>query len=195
MRKIAFIGIPGSGKTTLTRRLATELSLNHNVEIIEEFARSYISKLGGIESVTEQFLITEKQIQREEHIKADILITDSPVFQGFNYLNDLISDSKKDSFYVTEIFKRIYEYNIESPYDIVFHIPPDIKPNKDGVRPDLHFDREWRQRANTVMKALPFIFGCKIVHEIKDKNIDKRIQECEAVIATHLYKNEKKSKE
>jgi nicotinamide riboside kinase len=86
MLRVGICGVPGSGKTSLSRALAVACrgvdQLKH-VELVNEYARRYISKHGQIESIFEQYRILEKQLEWEDSVcndKLDIMITDSPIF-------------------------------------------------------------------------------------------------------------------
>jgi GTPase SAR1 family protein len=64
--KIGIVGVPGSGKTTLARALASKcrsIDRLKNVELVSEYARRYISKHGSISSMSEQYRILEKQAE------------------------------------------------------------------------------------------------------------------------------------
>lgn len=176
--KIGLLGLPGCGKTTLARLVAVELSKTNIVEVVDEFARLYLAKFGSITSPAEQYVILEKQIQREMDTKAEILITDSPVILGFNYVIDYSSNSDKDIFYVGEIFKRLFTWITKNPYDILFYIPPVIPPKKDNIRPNQHFDEKWRYKNDVLMRAIPVLFKCNKVYELKSKSLDGRLREC-----------------
>ena len=117
MIRIGIVGVPGSGKTTLARGLAAECR-NHpelkNVELVSEYARRYISKHGKIESISEQFLILEKQIEFEDSVcndKLNIMISDSPIFLSFIYCLSLPRVSSKEIVFFNNIFKKMTKLN------------------------------------------------------------------------------------
>ena len=86
MIRIGITGVPGSGKTTLARSVASVYRNKlKRAELVSEYARRYISKHGNITFLWEQYRILEKQLEWENSVKADILISDSPVHLGFLY--------------------------------------------------------------------------------------------------------------
>ena len=57
--------------------------------------------------------------------------------------------TSKETMYVNDIFKTMNKLNNpESRYDIIFHLPPVIKPVNDGVRSKEQFDDNWRDDKN-----------------------------------------------
>jgi len=195
MIKIGFTGLPGSGKTTIVRSLAADLSKNNFVETVDEYARVYISRFDSSPSVSEQYLVTEKQMEKEELVKADILLTDSPVFLGFYYANDMATRSEKDIYYVSELFKKIQKWHSNNPYDIVFHLEPNIQPKEDGVRPSHQFDSEWRENANIAIKAYPIIFKAKNFFVIENLDIKRTIEFCKIKIDEEISRKKIKREE
>jgi len=149
MLRIGICGIPASGKTTLARALAarcSKLKKFQRIELVQEYAREYIKVYGNITSVLEQFLILEKQIEKEEVLcnnRLDILITDSPIFLGFLYSIELPKTSPKEIMFFNDIFRKMVELNYPTPrYDIIFHLCPTIKPVEDGIRSQIQFNKK-----------------------------------------------------
>ncbi|MDD5650483.1 MAG: AAA family ATPase [Candidatus Nanoarchaeia archaeon] len=178
MKRIGISGIPGSGKTTLARALASAC-IDKHVELISEYARSYISKHRSIDTIWEQIIVTSKQIEWEDSVvqQADFMITDSPIYLGFLFAMDLVLfENPKDLIAYNYLFKRLL--NLNSRYDIIFHLDPSVEPKDDGVRPDLHFDAQWRQKSNTDLLGIFKMFGQQNVVEIKEKDLDERIKKC-----------------
>lgn len=183
MIKVGISGIPGSGKSTLARALAGSFCGKKSVELVSEYAREYLSKHKKIDIIWEQLWVTEKQIEREENIvqNVEILITDSPIYLGFLFASDLVDfKNKKDLVAYNELFEKLI--NLNNRYDYIFHLNPDIKPVKDGVRPAEHFDEVWRLHANSSILSNFKVFGQDNVIEIKNDNIDERISKCLEVL-------------
>lgn len=68
---VGITGVPGAGKTTISRVLAAKCrgieSLSH-VELVQEYARRYISKHGEITNIMEQYRILRKQLEWDGHL-------------------------------------------------------------------------------------------------------------------------------
>jgi len=181
MKKIGISGVPGSGKTSLARALASSCRLDgyKNVELVSEYAREYISKHGLVESVWEQCRITDKQLEWEESVnkKADIMISDSPIYMGFLYAIELVDFSRsKDVMCYNDLFKKLTK--LSNRYDFVVHLNPDIRPVEDDVRQKLHFDENWRQESNSKLLNIFNMFGQKNVFVIINSDMDERIKTC-----------------
>lgn len=183
MYRIGFAGVPGSGKSTLARAVSAQLRSSRfsKVELVSEYARRHISKYGKIESLSEQYRVTEKQINWENSVpvsSTDLLITDSPIFLGFLYaLNLRDSSSVKDTMYLNDFYKLLNKCNINYRYDIIFFLPPVLKPVKDGVRPDLHFNEDWRTEASSGIEAIFKLFPPKHFMQINETALEKRVVE------------------
>ena len=184
MFRIGFVGVPGTGKTSTARMLSACCRRNEKferVELIAEYARRYIAKYGSIDSVVDQYKIMEKQIEWESappHKETDLIITDSPVHLGFLYVMEYDRSTQKGTMYMNDIFKRLNKVNYPTRYDIIFHLPPILKPVEDGVRKDLHFDEKWRVEADTKIKFIFEIFPPKQFITITSSDIMDRVDEC-----------------
>lgn len=184
MLRIGFVGIPGSGKTSTARGVAAFCRGHEKlrkIELIAEYARKFITEYENIDSVSEQYIVMEKQIKWEDTIpknETDLVITDSPVHLGFLYALDLRRfDNSKDTMYMNDIFERLNKLNCPQRYDIVFHLPPILKPVKDGVRPDLHFDDDWREDADMKIKFIFNLFPPKQFVTLKSVKLEDRVNE------------------
>ena len=181
---LGFVGSPGSGKTTLARALCSACRRLPNiktVELVSEYARRYISKYGPIENIFEQYRIMTKQLEWEDTVlsKYDMVITDSPIHMGFLYAIDISKKTPKDVMVFNDIFKEMTKISMPIPrYDIIFHLPPKLKPVEDGVRIEKHFDETWRQESNNIIKSIFKIFPPKKFIEIQSTDINERIEEC-----------------
>lgn len=184
MKRVGFVGVPGAGKTSTARALSAFCRGNEfkRVELVSEYARRFISKYGQMEHLAEQYRITEKQIEWEDTVpkdETDLLITDSPIFLGFLYALEYRNMEKvKDSMYINDLFKRLNKANIGYRYDLIFFLPPVLEPVKDGVRPDLHFDPNWRNQASDRIKQIFQLFPPKNFVILKEETIEKRVEEC-----------------
>lgn len=183
--KIGITGVPGAGKTTLSRALAAkcrEVPELKNVELVSEYARRYLSKHGTITSVLEQYRILEKQLEWEDSVcndKLNLMITDSPIFLGFVYCCDLPKSTSKEAMFFNDIFKKMVRINYPEPrYDLIFHLSPSLKPVDDGIRVKEHFNDLWRERADLMIKMTMNIFKPAELHIIDALDLDKRVSFC-----------------
>ena len=185
MIRLGITGVPGSGKTTLSRALAAscrEIKNLTRVELVNEYARRYISKYGDIESIFEQYRILEKQCDWEDSVcnaKLDIMITDSPIFLGFIYCTELPKDTSKEIMFFNDIFKKMVKLNNPIPrYDFIFHLDPTLEPIDDGIRKAEHFNPKWREKSNILIQATMEIFKPKRFLKISSPVLEERVSFC-----------------
>ncbi len=181
--RIAISGVPGSGKTSLSRALSAEcrrIDGLSKVELVPEYARRYIAQYGPINNVWEQVRILEKQLQWEDSVPSDhtdLLITDSPVFFSFLYCLEIGTKSQKDAMVVNDIFKKINKLNYPPRYDIIFHLPPKLKPVQDGIRDARNFDDSWRKKMDDKIHACLTVFPPKKLVVIESTSMNDRVAE------------------
>ena len=190
---VGCVGLPGSGKTTLARSMCGEcrkIPGINTVELVSEYARRYISKYGTPE-LFDQYRIMEKQIEWEDSVlnKYDLVITDSPVHQGFLYASDILKKNQKDVMIFNDIFKKLSKITLPEPrYDIIFYLPPVVKPVDDGIRLEKHLDSSWRKESDSLIKSIFKIFPPKKYIEVESTDINDRVKECTQHIKNYLTK-------
>lgn len=133
-RKIAILGGPGTGKTTLCKQLDVDYSMAGYIsDVCLEFARSYIAWYGPPKSIFEQFLLYEGQKRREEELShCDIIFCDNATI--LNYVYGLLTCDFKNPKEVYALMK-LYEWAMRDlpEYDI-FYVPREFSVEKDGIR-------------------------------------------------------------
>jgi nicotinamide riboside kinase len=150
MIKIGMVGLPSTGKTTLSQTLSSSF-LGKKVELIKEYARDYINKYGEIKEIWEQIRIANKQLAWENKVPntVDLLITDGPIFTGWAYASTMRKfNSSKEYMLINDLFKILNKHNNPLRYDIVFYLAEKFKPQSDGTRIDLHLNDNWREKMN-----------------------------------------------
>ena len=185
MIRVGIVGVPGAGKTTLARAIASRCrsikGLQH-IELVQEYARRYIAKYGNITSIFEQYRILEKQLDWEDSVcnsKLELMITDSPIFLGFNYCIDLPKTNSKEILFFNDIFKKMVKLNYpKARYDLVFHLCPSVKPIDDGIRPEQQFDEAWRTNADIMIRSIMNIFKPVEFYVLEKTRLEDRIKFC-----------------
>jgi nicotinamide riboside kinase len=183
MKIIGFVGVPGSGKSAVARGVAASAyDRIGKVELVAEYARRFITKYGSVDRVFDQYRILQKQLEWEDVVpkeETDVAITESPVHMGFLYAMEIRNpNNEKDTMYINDIFKTMNKVNCPCRYDIIFHLPPIWEPSKDGVRPEIHFDKRWREESDNKIQFIFKLFPPKIFQTITSITLDERIEEC-----------------
>ncbi|WP_347490683.1 ATP-binding protein [Desulfoscipio sp. XC116] len=133
-KKIAILGGPGTGKTTLCKQLDVEYSLAGYIsDVCLEYARTYIARYGIPASIFEQFLLYEGQKRRENELKhCDIIFCDNATI--LNYVYGLLSCDFKNPKEMYALMK-LFEWAMKDlPGYEVFYIPREFACEKDGIR-------------------------------------------------------------
>lgn len=183
MKRIGFVGVPGSGKSSVARGVAARAyDKIGRVELIAEYARRFLSKYGTVNKVSDQYKILQKQLEWEDvipEIETDVTITESPIHMGFLYALELRDrENIKDTMYINDIFKRMNKVNCPPRYDIIFHLPPIWLPSKDGVRPEKHFDKGWREESDKIIQFIFKLFPPRHFITVIPETLEDRVMEC-----------------
>lgn len=191
--RVGFVGVPGAGKTSTARGLASacrRIEGLKNVELSAEYARRYIAKYGPIQAAWEQYRILKKQLDWEEAVgSVDLILTDSPIFLSLMYAMALSNGTPKDVMVVNDLFSEMHKLNSPTPrYDIIFHLPPKVEPVKDGIRSEEQFDPTWRNKADKQLQAVFTIFTPRQFHTVEAVDREERIDECINVLQDYCAK-------
>ncbi|MFZ5597878.1 MAG: AAA family ATPase [Bacillota bacterium] len=132
-KKLAFLGGPAIGKTTLIKQLDVDYSMAGYVSsVCLEFARSYIVRYGPPTSIFEQFLLYEGQKQVENELDyCDIIFCDNATI--LSYVYGLMLCNFKDP-RETYALMKLYEWAMKDVTDYeFFYIPREFGFHSDGV--------------------------------------------------------------
>ena len=136
-RKIGFIGVPGSGKSTVAQAVQVEMGrLDCLTAVCPEYAREFINKVGPPEHVSIQQGILFKQLNREDNLaqSCDVLFCDSLIY--FSYIYGLLI-TDRDSLQQIKVLRNIYKWAVLDHlkrYDIIFYLPRQFDIVDDGCR-------------------------------------------------------------
>jgi len=137
MIKIAIMGAPSTGKTTLAKELSIHLLYRKGkqAEYIDEYARQFVAKF-GLPTIYDQFFFFEQQLKREQAIspKAEYLVTDSPFYLSYIYGSKVMDrENEKERLYFHALVERLLEH--VNDYDHVIYLPADAgRLQEDGMR-------------------------------------------------------------
>ncbi len=137
MIKVAFIGAPDSGKTTLAKMVSAKLNLKGYVPAyVHEFARDYITKYRvRPNTIAEQLYVLDVQETREREMCSDstqIMYTDSPILLSYIYAITFAKD-ERDRDMLAELYRKTLHL-LENRYDLIFFLRPFRETLADDVR-------------------------------------------------------------
>jgi nicotinamide riboside kinase len=156
MKKLAFVGTHGIGKTTLTHQTVAELKKRGvNAEFLGEIVRSCPLSINEETSQESQRWIIHSQIVKELEMKnkCDWLVCDRSIFDGYVYFFN--------KFGRDEVLEKLVLDYIKS-YDLLFLV--EINPNflkKDGIR---SVNVEFQKEIDVKIKELLEKFGISFVN-------------------------------
>ena len=135
--RIAILGGPRCGKTTLIQQLYVEMKImGLNAGCASEYSTDYLRDKGMIESIAEQYGIYLGQQKLEDDLSIfDYAITDYATFVPYIYGRYMLGNKKRTKKEI-EILKDLYYLAIRDlpKYDYIFFVPREFGYTKDGVR-------------------------------------------------------------
>lgn len=135
--RIAILGGPRCGKTTLIQQLYVELKIRGlDVGAATEYSTEYLKEKGMIETISEQYGIYLGQLRLEESLNQfDYALTDYATFVPYIYGRFMLGDKKRSQKEI-EILKDLYHLALKDlpKYDYIFFVPREFGYIQDGVR-------------------------------------------------------------
>ncbi|SHK58084.1 AAA family ATPase [Tepidibacter formicigenes] len=136
-KRIAVLGGPRCGKTTLIQHLYVEMKIaGLNVGYALEYSTEYLRDKGMIESIAEQYGIYLGQKRLEDQLEEfDYALTDYATFVPYIYGRFMLGNKKRTK-KETEILKDLYSLALQDipKYDHIIFLPREFGYVQDGVR-------------------------------------------------------------
>lgn len=136
-KRIAVLGGPRCGKTTLIQHLYVEMKIaGLNVGYALEYSTEYLKDKGMIETISEQYGIYLGQKKLEDELSTfDYALTDYATFVPYVYGRFMLG-SKARTKKEIQILKDLYCLAIEDiqNYDLIVYVPREFGYVQDGVR-------------------------------------------------------------
>ncbi|MBE0466517.1 MAG: ATP-binding protein [Candidatus Desulforudis sp.] len=169
--KVAILGGPCTGKTTLCKKLDVDYSMaGYRSNVCLEYVRDYIVRYGVPTNIFEQFLLYEGQKRREEALAyCDIIFCDNATI--LNYVYGLLScdlQNPKENYALTLLFN--WAMKDLSGYEI-FYIPREFEVMEDGVR---YQDHEAAAVLDSKIKAMLDIMN--VPYMVISGDLETRVQ-------------------
>jgi len=193
--KVAFIGVPGAGKSTVAQAVQVEMGSHACITAISpEYAREYITKNGQPEHIAIQQGILFKQLHREDTLShgVNILFSDSPVFFCYTYaLLAMDPSSRQQATIVRNLYKWAVLDNLNR-YDLLFYLPRQFDIIDDSVRSP-EFTGIIEQGMLGFLGAHKHLFSnyFEIVSEETDPQLilQDRVKQVKRIINAHIKKS------
>lgn len=135
-KRIAFIGSPGCGKSTCSAEVFVAFKkLALNTELVPEWVRRDIARIGAMQSVWEQSRVLQKHREEEMNFAEDVdfIIVDSGTLTPYFYAA-LYADKKdpRARVVVQDMYGYLLDDLYSKKYDHIFFVPR-IYTDKAGV--------------------------------------------------------------
>ena len=136
-KRIAVLGWPRCGKTTLIQHLYVEMKIaGLNAGYALEYSTEYLKDKGMIESISEQYGIYLGQKKLEDELSVfDYALTDYATFVPYIYGRFMLGNKERTKKEI-QILKDLYCLAIEDiqDYDMIVYVPREFGYIQDGVR-------------------------------------------------------------
>ena len=136
-KRIAVLGGPRCGKTTLIQHLYVEMKIaGLNAGYALEYSTEYLKEKGMIEDISEQYGIYLGQKKLEDELSVfDYALTDYATFVPYIYGRFMLGKKERSKKEI-EILKDLYSLALEDiqRYDMIVYVPREFGYVQDGVR-------------------------------------------------------------
>lgn len=127
MKKVVFVGGPGSGKSTISAEVFVELKKRGaNVELVTEWIRQDLWINGPMTTIWEQFRTYAKQREIEDSVPSNVdwVVTDSgtltPYFYAIEYCDQ---KDPRQRLVLHEMYNRLVTDIFTNRYTHIFYLP------------------------------------------------------------------------
>ena len=165
--KIAFVGIPCSGKTTVARIIASKIG----AVFIPEVARVLIEVKERPPTQSDQAFIMKMQSVLENSMRDKIMVSDVPTFINSLYYRYYFGE--------TDEYKKLYALAKNHKYDLIFKLSP-LPYIDDGIRYQTSEDLE---EIDTMIDEYQEDFGRFIY--VTPTDINERVEFIMKEVAKH----------
>jgi|ERR1035437_2489435 nicotinamide riboside kinase len=187
MIKIAFVGAPGSGKTTISTQVFSELKIKgFRTEHVHEWIRNDIQKHGAMTSIWEQYRTRQHQKDLEDAVPETIeyCILDGgiilPYFYSVLYANPT---EPRQRLVLQDMYKYLLDDIYLNRYDMIFYVPLIASADlNDGTR---YQTDEEVQTLDEHMRLIFTKLHSKNTHTVSD-GFDKRLEEVMKIILSNV---------
>jgi len=125
--RVVFIGVPGSGKSSLAARIFADLKAEGvNAELVDEFIRRDIQKNGAMKSIWEQYRTRQSQMEIEDAVPSavDVTVIDSGTLTPY-FFACLYADhsNARQRLVLQDLYRYLLDDLYLRRYDLIFYLP------------------------------------------------------------------------
>lgn len=151
--RIGFMGVQGTGKSTLVDMFLSEYNYTRSVNIQRILNSSYSLNINGGADYLTQYAITAHYAS--EVVAYENYISDRTVLDTFVYAKTCNRISSEEISNIESIFSKAVEH-----YDVIFYLPVEFEPPHDGVR---IISQDYRDEVLLLMEEYTDKYNHKIV--------------------------------
>lgn len=173
MVRIALLGAPGCGKSTLAAYVYAMLKDEGlDGDLVQEYIREHINKHKQVPSITFQSVVYERQLEKEKILpeNLDFFVTDSPHILSYIYASLYIDYNDKDQVELLGDLYMKFLRQSRKAYDLVYVLDHNHPPKMDdGVR------YQTSKEMKILKKGIPnFLDMHKVNYRVMDKDMSTK---------------------